>query len=197
MWALIATVLTYWRVFFYFWRSSGDFEGCPFLKREQDLPAKVHVYGLWLDLYLWDRPHYRAPTYRHDLLANLCNVAVPGTGLPLSFFCIAKPFAYLFFVFLYPVVALLGAVNVARTAPKSQGKYTALTDAFREHLLMPEDWFNFWRLNSRIAAYHELLTHSPGYAQEDKWTFLMDGDRLGVPVSPRAQDGQHCGQEQE
>ena len=85
MWALLATLLTYWRAFFYFWRSNGDFEGCPFLKREQDLPAKVHVYGLWLDLYLWDRPHYRAPTYRHDLLANLCNVAVPGTGLPLSF----------------------------------------------------------------------------------------------------------------
>lgn len=184
MWALLATLLTYWRAFFYFWRSNGDFEGCPFLKREQDLPAKVHVYGLWLDLYLWDRPHYRAPTYRHDLLANLCNVAVPGTGLPLSFFCVAKPLAYLFFVFLYPVVALLGAVNVARTAPKAQGKYAALTAAFREHLLTPEDWFNFWRLNSRIAAYHELLTHSPGYAQEDKWTFLVDGDRLGVPVSP-------------
>ena len=143
MWALVATLLTYWRAFFYFWRSDGDFEGCPFLKREQDLPAKVHVYGLWLDLYLWDRPHYRAPTYRHDLLANLRNVAVPGTGLPLSFFCVAKPLAYLFFVFLYPVVALLGAVNVARTAPRAQGKYAALAAAFREHLLTPEDWFNF------------------------------------------------------
>lgn len=44
--------------------------------------------------------------------------------------------------------------------------------------------FTFWRLNSRIAAYHELLTHSPGYTQEDKWTFLVDGDRLGVPVTP-------------
>lgn len=46
------------------------------------------------------------------------------------------------------------------------------------------DRFTYWRLNSRIAAYHELLTHSPGYKQEDKWTFLVDGDRLGVPVTP-------------
>lgn len=32
-------------------------------------PTQVHLYGLYLDLYLWDQPHYRAKTYRHDLLA--------------------------------------------------------------------------------------------------------------------------------
>ena len=31
--------------------------------------TQVHLYGLYLDLYLWDQPHYRAKTYRHDLLA--------------------------------------------------------------------------------------------------------------------------------
>ncbi len=182
MWGLVVTLLTYWRTFLYFLRSQGDFVGCPYLTKEQDLPTKVHVYSLWLDLYLWDRPHYRAPTYRHDLLANLRNVAVPGTGVPLSVFCVSKGLAYLFFFALYPLLAFAGALNVARTAP--QGKYAALVAAFKEHLLAPEDWFCFWRLNSRIAAYHELLTHSPGYGQEDKWTFLVDGDRLGVPVSP-------------
>lgn len=30
---------------------------------------KVHLYGLYLDLFLWHQPHYRAPTYRHDILA--------------------------------------------------------------------------------------------------------------------------------
>lgn len=29
----------------------------------------MHLYGLYLDLYLWDLPHYRAKSYRHDLLA--------------------------------------------------------------------------------------------------------------------------------
>jgi hypothetical protein len=37
----------------------------PFLS----LRLQVHLYGLYLDLYLWDQPHYRAKTYRHDLLA--------------------------------------------------------------------------------------------------------------------------------
>jgi hypothetical protein len=44
--------------------------------------------------------------------------------------------------------------------------------------------FVFWRLNSRVVALHELLTHTKGYKQEDKWTFLIDGEKIGVPVSP-------------
>jgi len=46
----------------------------------------VHLYGLYLDLFLWDRPHYRAPTYRHDLLAvRTCQYVPAGrtdTGVP-------------------------------------------------------------------------------------------------------------------
>jgi len=152
---------------------------------------------------------------------NLRNVAVPGTGVALSYFCWFKPLAYLFILGLYPLLALIGAFNVARHEFKASrglwAAYGALCAAYREHLLAPEDWcappsplfvkcarppmhapshwslhtqtttpsrFTYWRLNSRIAAYHELLTHSPGYKQEDKWTFLVDGDRLGVPVTP-------------
>lgn len=184
MWALLLTLATYWRALFYFWWSNGDFIGCPLLKGEVNLAAKIHVYGIWLDLYLWALPHYRAPSYRHDLLANLRNVALPGTGIPLSTFCVAKPVAWVFFLFLYPLAAMAGAVNVARTARGLRGKYAALAAAFHEHLLAPQDWFSYWRLNSRIAAYHQVLTGSPGYAQEDKWTFLREGARLGVPVSP-------------
>lgn len=54
----------------------------------------------------------------------------------------------------------------------------------RLNLLSTELRFVYWRLNSRVVGYHELLTHTPGYKQEDKWTFLVDGERLKVPVTP-------------
>ena len=28
------------------------------------------------------------------------------------------------------------------------------------------------------------ITSSPGWAQEDKWTFLLAGDKVGVPITP-------------
>ena len=28
------------------------------------------------------------------------------------------------------------------------------------------------------------ITSSPGWAQEDKWTFLLAGDKAGVPITP-------------
>jgi hypothetical protein len=31
---------------------------------------------------------------------------------------------------------------------------------------------------------HEAETHAPGYRQEDKWTFLVEGEQAGVPISP-------------
>jgi hypothetical protein len=52
------------------------------------------------------------------------------------------------------------------------------------HLLHPDDWFSFWRLNCQVVSYHSLARQTPGYKQEDKWTFLKDGHAMGVPVSP-------------
>ncbi len=43
--------------------------------------TKVFLYGMYLDMYLWNKPHYRAPSYRHDLVATFANTAVPGTGI--------------------------------------------------------------------------------------------------------------------
>jgi len=75
---------------------------------------------------------------------NLCNVAVPGTGVALSYFCWAKPLAYLFILCLYPLLALAGALNVARhelgTTRSVRRAYGALCAAYKEHLLAPEDW---------------------------------------------------------
>ena len=40
----------------------------------------VHLYSLAKWLEIWDKPHYRSVTARHDMYANLQNVAIPGTG---------------------------------------------------------------------------------------------------------------------
>ena len=84
---------------------------------------------------LWDKPHYRHPSFAHDLRANLRNVAVPGTGLPLSFFCSFKLLGYWALLVFNPLVCFLGALNVAR---KGGG---GLAQAYRQHLLFPDDWF--------------------------------------------------------
>jgi len=60
----------------------GSYDRCPFFS---DSPqAKAQVYSLCVVLWLWDRPHYRSGTYQDDMVANLRNVAIPGSGLPLS-----------------------------------------------------------------------------------------------------------------
>ena len=58
----------------------------------------------------------RARSYQEDALANLRNVAIPGTGVPLSLLARSKPLAYLFFVFAYPFVCAMAAANKARAA---------------------------------------------------------------------------------
>lgn len=59
----------FYRTLIYYLLSDGDFIDCPFFSKPEELQTKVHLYGLYLDLYLFNQPHYRAPTYRHDLLA--------------------------------------------------------------------------------------------------------------------------------
>jgi len=66
---MIEDTKLYYRVLWYFHSTGGDFSNCPFLQDPEELPIKIHLYGLYLDLYLWGKPHYRAPTYRHDIRA--------------------------------------------------------------------------------------------------------------------------------
>ena len=62
---------------------------------------------------------------------------------------------------------------------------SVLADEFATRLLAPDDWFSLWRLNSKIAALHSYLHNIPeGYTMENKWTFLVEGTKHGVPVSP-------------
>jgi hypothetical protein len=72
-------------------------------------------------------------------LQNLSNVAVPGTGVPLSYYCYFKVTAYFLIFILYPFYAFLGAYNVGRQGPKEE-RWATTSQAYRQHLLAPEDW---------------------------------------------------------
>ena len=50
----------------------------------EDTHARVHIYSLAVAFRIWSKPHYRAKSFQHDLLANLSNVAIPGTGIDVS-----------------------------------------------------------------------------------------------------------------
>ena len=46
--------------------------------------ARIHLMTLASAFYLYNKPHYRKGSYRDDIVDNFRNVAIPGTGIPLS-----------------------------------------------------------------------------------------------------------------
>lgn len=94
--------------------------------------------------------------------------------------------ALFFVLFINPCICLFGAIYyVIISKPISVEEFVRKTCFFyQDYLLHPTDWFSFWRLNCRLISYHSLVTQSPDYRQEDKWTFLVDGKEMDVPVSP-------------
>jgi len=172
-------LFSFWHAFWYF-LVGGSFTKYKGL--EDRLHARVHVFSMVLDLRLWSKPHYRKPSYRADLADNLRNVAIPGTGMPLSYLAQFRFVATLFYAFTNPCLCALAALNDARM----RGNFwpSGVAACFREHLLEPQNWYNFWRINSRLAAWHCYLTNSKDYDAENKWTFLQWGDERGVAVTP-------------
>ncbi len=148
-----------------------------------DLQAHVQVYSLGLIFWLWSRPHYRCKDFKQDMIDNLRNVAVPGTGIPLSVFCHSWWVCLFFVYFINPLICFMGAVNKVRKGSAATGGRSVFK-LYEEHLLHPQDWFSYWRLNCRLASAHSLLLKPAGYNLEDKWTFLKEGADVGVPVSP-------------
>ena len=143
--------------------------------------ARLHLYSLASAFYLYHKPHYRKGSYREDLVDNLANVAVPGTGLPLSWFVWNRPLAFGFVCAACPVVS---AVAALRLWVQTRGR-ASVAEEYAIRLLAPDDWFSYWRLNCRVAGLHALLNDGPpGYDMENKWTFLEEGAQRGVPVSP-------------
>ena len=148
--------------------------------------AKVQIFSLSLIFKLWSMKHYRSPSFQQDMIDNLRNVAIPGTGVPLSVFCYSYWTCLFYVVFLNPFICLMGAINKARKESHTtlEGAAASVLAHFKQHLLHPDDWFSFWRLNCRLVSYHSTLTSHIDYQQEDKWSFLTLGKQLEVPVSP-------------
>jgi hypothetical protein len=175
--SLLHTTYEYWRNLLWYWRGKS-FTSCPYLREDENRQARVQLCSLALNIFLWDKIHYRHPSFAHDLRANLRNVAVPGTGLPLSFFCWTKLLGYLMLVLINPILCFLGAVNVAlKESAKKGGEgitfMNALARAYRQHLLFPDDWFSYWRLNCSLASWYWFVTRESGYDLENKWIFLQ------------------------
>lgn len=174
--ASLDTLSQFYKSMWYYLVVGGKFRDCPYFT--DSTQARCHVYSLATIFYLWDRPHYRNGTFQEDMLKNLRDVAIPGTGVPLSLVAMFKPVAYAFVLVGYPIIAFVIAVvrghaNVAKVA-----------GFFSEHLVEPQDWFSFWRLNCRLASLHAAITGETDYELEDKWKFLTIAEERNVAVTP-------------
>jgi len=175
----LISFIDYYRSLNYFLRQNGSLEECPYFK--DNIQAQCHIYSLSLIFFLWDKPHYRSGTFQNDMLKNLRNVAVPGTGIPLSIFATSKLLAYWMILVGYPIIAVISAVYA------SNRDFVEFCRLFEEQLVQPQDWFSFWRLNCRLATSHAYMTNNKWkneYDVEDKWTFLIESEKKGINVTP-------------
>lgn len=195
--SLFKTTTTFWGGLAYYLWGAGRHQPYVTGKAERNFPylksnpndtrdealfkqhARIHLFSLASAFYLYSKPHYRKGTYRDDLMDNLRNVAIPGTGVPLSLFVRSKFLALSFVATASPLVSLGAAIHHWLTTGESISK------EFATRLLAPNDWFNYWRLNCNVVGLHSYLEKNPpGYEMENKWTFLVEGEKRGVPVSP-------------
>jgi hypothetical protein len=181
---VVRTIWTYWGTLYAFIFNNINYKDCAAYK--DDKWAKVQVFSLSLIFKLWELKHYRSTSFQQDMIDNLRNVGIPGTGVPLSIFCYSYWTCLAYVAVMNPLVCLAGAINKTRNErfESVQASVKSVAAHFTKHLLHPDDWFSFWRLNCRLVSYHSALSNHPDYLQEDKWTFLVDGKAAGVPVSP-------------
>jgi hypothetical protein len=190
------TILIFWRSLAFF-LCGGSYLQTPDWFQQLPNHAKVHLYSLTLIFKIWGQPHYRNGTFQEDMVKNLRNVAVPRTGIALSYFCHTKITTLAFVFVAYPIIALIAALHVIHVATSKNGAsfseaLASGVETFKEQLLTPRDWFSLWRLNCRLASYHSGKTKAEGYKMEDKWTFLTEAENEGVPISPCMKVGEIC-----
>lgn len=73
--------------------------------------ARIHLFSLASNFYLYNRPHYRKGSYRDDLVDNLRNVAIPGSGIPLSMFVRSRVVALGFLLTAYPAISFVASAH--------------------------------------------------------------------------------------
>ena len=173
--AIVHTTWTYYRALWYYWVQGGSYAAFPFFP--SCVRARIQIYQLALVPMMWSHPHYRSASLQQDLKDNLKNVALPGTGVPMSMFCVHWIVACIFIACGIPIICLYAAL-------RDHGCNAGVHVLYEQYLLRPDDWFSLWQLNCRMASVHSLVTQAPGYAMENKWTFLQDGVAKGVAVSP-------------
>lgn len=174
----------------YYYKSTILYYGLFPLKDLKDSPHKhlpqfvqTYLYQSTLPLKLWSEPHYRKGTYQQDLKDNLRNVAIPGTGIPLSIFCYFRITAFFFLLFIQPLAVIVATINLKL----NKGFTVKEASAHFVKVLLGEeiDWCSKWRANCNVAALHSVRTMKVGgYDMENKWDFLEKGMDMGVPVSP-------------
>ena len=101
----------------------------------------MQVYSLALIFDLWGRDHYRSGTFQADMVKNLRNVAIPGTGISLRWVCYFKVTAYLFLLVAYPIVGFVSALNRGRVEKSVRTVFAA----YREQLLQPQVRVERWQ----------------------------------------------------
>jgi len=149
---------------------------------DDDIRAKIQLFSLALTFKMWFKPHYRSNSFQDDLINNLPNVAIPGSGIPLSIFCYNYWLAIIFIVIGNPTICLLGALNKSRKLKRFH--INQILQDYIDHLLHPSDWFTFWQMNCRLTSYASLITNHKHFQYENKWLFITEGLKLHIPVSP-------------
>jgi hypothetical protein len=184
--ALVAkSLMNFYGSLFYYWVRKGSYADCPFFS--DDLHAKTYVYSIALLNPLWSEPHYRHPSFYVDLVKNLRNVAIPGTGIPLSIVSYSRIILFPFLVFVYPWLCAIGAfleLN-AEYANKQGSVVERFLRTFAQIFVNPQNWFAFWRINCHLVSLHSWKApNSPGYTMENKWDFLIECEKQGIAVTP-------------
>ncbi|GMH82536.1 hypothetical protein TrST_g11070 [Triparma strigata] len=136
----------------------------------------TYIYQLTIPLKHWSKPHYRKGTYQQDLKDNLVNVAVPGTGVPLSYFVFCKVFYGGFILVVVPFILFIQEIHL---------KLLSKPSSFTLNLLGYDlDWCSLWRINCNLTHLHALKTRDVGYEMENKWSFILKSESLSIPISP-------------
>jgi hypothetical protein len=179
--SIVRTLVLYYRLFLYYLFSGKGIHA--YANQQIDRRQLIHVYSLVLLIRLFSRPHYRAKSYGDDLRANLRNVVVPFTGIPLSTFCGNRLMCLFFLLWIYPWWAFFASIYLCIYDTRKR----SIDSHFAEQLLQPNYWFATWRMNCSIVAYHSLKRWKQTreqYAMEDKGRFLIEGKKLNLPVTP-------------
>lgn len=107
-----------------------------------DIQAKALIFSYSLIFKMYNEPHYRSTTFRQDMIDNLGNVAIPGTGVPLSVFSRSYWLTLFYVMFLIPFICFCGAVNsVLKEREFTLLTFSSLvTECYIEFLYHPDDW---------------------------------------------------------